>query len=62
MKILELNTTEYILHDDLEEEDLICLLDLLRDVRNGYTGELIDVQVGYKQPRRIPAQKEDQPS
>lgn len=51
MKILEIETTEYILRDDLEEEDLICLLDLLRDVRNEYDGSLIDITVGYKQPR-----------
>ena len=51
MKILELETNEYILRDDLDEEDLICLLDLLRDVRNEYTGKLIDVKVGTKQPR-----------
>lgn len=51
MKILALHSSEYILRDDLDEEDLICLLDLLRDVRDEYSGKLIDVSVGTKQPR-----------
>ncbi len=51
MKVLELNLNKYILRDDLEEEDLICLLDLLRDVRNEYDGQPIDVSVGYRLPR-----------
>lgn len=57
MKILELNSSEYILRDDLDEEDLICLLDLLRDVRNADDGHPMDVSVGVKQPRSN--QKED---
>lgn len=56
MKVLELQSSRYVLRDDLDEEDLICLLDLLRDVRNEYTGQLIDVGVGYGQPRE---RKED---
>lgn len=59
MKVLELQSSRYILRDDLDEEDLICLLDLLRDVRNEYTGQLIDVGVGYGQPR---PEKKEEPS
>lgn len=50
MKVLELGPSEYVLRDDLDEEDLICLLDLLRDVRNQYTGTPVNMCVGYKQP------------
>ena len=50
MKVLDLNTNKYILRDDLEEEDLICLLDLLRDARNAHNNKLVDVSVGFKQP------------
>ena len=51
MKILEIDTYEYVLREDLEEEDWICLLDLLRDVRAKYSGQFVNVTVGYKQPR-----------
>ena len=47
MKILALDTTTYLLRDDLDEEDLMCLLDLLRDLRDE-AGYPIDATVGYK--------------
>jgi hypothetical protein len=59
MKLLELNSSEYILRDELDEEDLICLLDLLRDVRAAYNNKPVDVSVGFKQPT---PQKEEEAS
>lgn len=51
MIVLDINVDTYILRDDLSEEDLSCLLCLLRGVRNEYDGQLIDVSVGYRLPR-----------
>lgn len=54
MKILKVDDTDIVLRDDLEAEDLICLLDLLEGTRNT-SGVEVDVTVGYKFPKAQPA-------
>lgn len=51
MTTLELGYDRYILRDDLEAEDLICVLDLLRDARRAVDYQPIDVKVGFAHPQ-----------
>ena len=51
MNTLEVGFDRYYLRDELTPEDLICLLDLLRDARHWADGRLLDVKVGFDHPQ-----------